>query len=175
MLLLLAPLAGGEALSGQWRYERLAVATGQWWRLVTAHLVHLDVRHALLNCAGVVLLWALFARSYPPGRWLLVVLISLITVDAGLWFLSTGLSWYVGASAVLHGVFAAGCIAMIRSGDRIGLLAGLVFAGKLVWEQMQGPLPFDAGMPVVTVSHLYGALGGALAALVLRGPVKPLY
>src|SRR5438270_2120421 len=48
VLLLLASLTGepGRLLL---RYDRAALAAGQWWRLVTAHVVHLDVRHALLN------------------------------------------------------------------------------------------------------------------------------
>src|SRR5437764_2989894 len=40
-LLLLASLTGepGRLLL---RYDRAALAAGQWWRLVTAHVVHLD-------------------------------------------------------------------------------------------------------------------------------------
>jgi rhomboid family GlyGly-CTERM serine protease len=167
LALLLLPLAGGGWLEGLWRYERAALAAGQWWRLLTAHIVHLDARHALLNAAGLALLWALFARIYSPWRWLLALLLILATVDAGLWFVSTGLRWYVGASALLHGVFACGAIAMIRGGERIGWIALVVFIAKLVWEQWQGPLPLTQG-PVVTLSHIYGAAGGVLAGVVLR-------
>jgi rhomboid family GlyGly-CTERM serine protease len=129
--------------------------------------VHLDARLALLNAAGLALLWALFARIYSPWRWLLALLLILATVDAGLWFVSTGLRWYVGASALLHGVFACGAIAMIRGGERIGWIALVVFIAKLAWEQWQGPLPLTQG-PVVTLSHIYGAAGGVLAGVVLR-------
>jgi rhomboid family GlyGly-CTERM serine protease len=167
LALLLLPLAGGGWLEGLWRYERTGVAAGQWWRLLTAHIVHLDARHALLNAAGLALLWALFARIYSPWRWLLALLLILATVDAGFWFISTGLRWYVGASALLHGVFACGAIAMIRGGERIGWIALVVFIAKLAWEQWHGPLPLTHG-PVVTMSHLYGAAGGVLAGVVLR-------
>ncbi len=167
LALLLLPLAGGQWLAGILRYERAAIAAGQWWRLLTAHLVHLDAGHALLNAAGLALLWALFARAYTAWRWLVAMLLILAAVDAGLWFFSTGLRWYVGASALLHGVFACGAIAMIRTGDRMGFIALIVFVAKLAWEQWQGALPFTAG-PVVTASHLYGAAGGVLAGLLLR-------
>lgn len=165
--LLLLPLAGGAWLNGMLRYERAAIDAGQWWRLLTAHLVHLDTRHALLNAAGLALLWALFARVHTTWRWLFAVLLIIATVDAGLWFLSTSLRWYVGASALLHGVFACGAIAMIRSRDRIGWIALVVFAAKLAWEQWQGALPLTPG-PVVTASHLYGAAGGVLAGVLLK-------
>lgn len=167
LALLLLPLAGGDWLSGLLRYERSAIAAGQWWRLLTAHLVHLDARHALLNAAGLALLWALFARVYTARRWLLAVLLIIAAVDAGLWYLSTGLRWYVGASALLHGVFACGAIAMIRGRDRMGWIALVVFAAKLAWEQWQGALPLASG-PVVTASHLYGAVGGVLADVLLK-------
>lgn len=167
LALLLLPLAGGAWLAGHLRYERAAIAAGQWWRLLTAHLVHLDARHALLNAAGLALLWALFARVYSGWRWLFAVLLIIAAVDAGLWFLSGSLRWYVGASALLHGVFACGAIAMVRTGDRVGWIALVVFAAKLAWEQWQGALPLTPG-PVVTASHLYGAAGGALAGLLLR-------
>ncbi len=165
--LLLAPLAGGERLQMLWRYERAAVAEGQWWRLLTAHFVHMDTWHAVLNCIGLALLWALFARSYRLTQWLFALGLTLVTIDLGFWFISTGLQWYVGASALLHGVFACGCIALIRERDRVGYIATAVFAAKLLWEQVHGPLPLETEHPVVTVSHAYGAAGGALAGLLL--------
>jgi rhomboid family GlyGly-CTERM serine protease len=168
LLLVLMPLAGGETLRLLWRYQRGASFFQEGWRLFTAHFVHLDARHALLNAAGLVLLWALFARSYRPLQWLWITLISLVMIDLGLWLLSPQVQWYVGASALLHGVFAAGVIALWRQGDRIAWPAMLVFTAKLAWEQWQGPMPFDAGLPVITVSHLYGAAGGASVALLLR-------
>lgn len=164
---LLLPLAGGEALRVAWRYERAAVAAGEWWRFATGHLVHLDMRHAVANAAGLVLLWMLFARSYRPGQWLLAILLCLATIDLGFWFLSTDLEWYVGASALLHGVFACGCVALLRERDPVGMLAALLFVAKLAWEQLQGPMPFAGQLPVVTVSHVYGAAGGLAAGLLL--------
>jgi rhomboid family GlyGly-CTERM serine protease len=168
LAVLLAPLAGGEPLTLQWRYERAAIAEGQWWRLATAHFVHMDARHALLNCAGLVLLWALFARSWRPGQWLVALSFTILTIDLGFWFISTGLTWYVGASALLHGAFACGCMALIFQRDRLGLIAVVILVAKLVWEQMHGPLPLETRHPVVTVSHAYGAMGGALAGLLLK-------
>ena len=69
-LLLLA--LTGESGRRLLRYDRAALAAGEAWRLVTAHLVHLDLRHALLNCLGLALMWALFARDYSPRQWLVI-------------------------------------------------------------------------------------------------------
>jgi rhomboid family GlyGly-CTERM serine protease len=165
---LLAPLAGGEPLRLLWRYERQAIADGQWWRFVTAHFVHMDAGHALLNCTGLALLWALFARSWRPGQWVFALVFTMLTIDLGFWFVSTGLLWYVGASALLHGAFACGCMALVFQRDRLGQIAAVILVAKLVWEQVHGPLPLETRHPVVTVSHAYGALGGALAGLLLK-------
>jgi rhomboid family GlyGly-CTERM serine protease len=175
LAVLILPLAGGEAIRAAWRYDRLTISTGEWWRLFTAHVVHLDAHHALLNGAGFALLWALFARSYAPLQWLLAVVVCLVAIDAGFLLLSRQVEWYVGASALLHGIFACGCIAWIRSGDRIGIVALALLAAKLAWEQYAGPLPMMGERPVLTISHVYGAVGGAVAGLLLRPRHERLY
>jgi hypothetical protein len=43
-------------------------------------------------------------------------------------------------------------------------LSAIVF-GKLAWEQLHGALPLVGEMPVIVDAHLYGAIGGALAAV----------
>jgi rhomboid family GlyGly-CTERM serine protease len=165
--LLLLPLLGGEPLRLAWRYQRDAIAAGEFWRFFTAHVVHLDTTHALLNSVGLVLLWGLFARVWSPLQWLFALLLSLLTIDAGFWFLAPRLEWYVGASGLLHGIFACGCLALLRQRDWIGGVSAVVFIAKLVWEQRVGPLPFEQGGAVVTVAHLYGAVGGFVAGLLM--------
>src|SRR5438552_2270554 len=84
--LLLLPEVGGEGARLALRYDRAALAAGEWWRLITGHLVHLNLEHALLNTLGLALMWALFARDYAPRQWVLIVLASIAAIDAGLWF-----------------------------------------------------------------------------------------
>jgi rhomboid family GlyGly-CTERM serine protease len=174
LAVLLLPLAGGTALAGLLRYERAAVAAGEWWRLPGAHIVHLDARHALLNAAGFALLWALFARTYRPLHWAAGIWLIVVTIDAGFWFFSPGLQWYVGASALLHGLFACGLVAMIRRRELAGWIAAAALVIKIAWEQWQGPLPLTPG-PVVTDSHLYGAIGGLVAGALMRPQRETLY
>jgi len=173
-LLLLLPTLSGEGSQALLRYERGALAGGQWWRLLSAHVVHLDLRHALLNTLGLALVWALFAREYSPRVWLAIVLGAITAIDAGLWLGDSTVQWYVGSSGVLHGAMAAGALARVRSGGRDGwLLAGLL-AAKLLYEQAAGALPFSGSDPVVVDAHLYGVLGGAAVAAFLSPRRQPL-
>lgn len=149
------------------QYDRRAIAAGEWWRLLTAHLVHLDSRHAALDLGGLALLWALFARDLSPRAWAVVLLIAAAAIDCGLWFRDPGVMWYLGISGVLHGVLAAAAFVRLRRRDLEGwLLLGLLLA-KLAYEQTHGAMPFAGDMPVIVDAHLYGALGGLAAAILL--------
>ena len=166
---LLLPEIAGDTARAALRYERMAIAAGEWWRLLTAHFVHIDLEHTLLNVMGVVLMWAIFARDFPPRQWLIVTLVILLTIDAGLWFRDKGVDWYVGASGALHGFMAAGTYAHVRRGDLDGWILVVFMVLKLGYEQLHGQLPFaESGMPVVVNAHLYGALGGFIAAAILK-------
>ncbi|HUI59614.1 MAG TPA: rhombosortase [Steroidobacteraceae bacterium] len=173
--LLLLPELAGEAGRAALRYDRVGLAQGQWWRLVTGHLVHLDLGHAVLNSLGLLLMWALFARDYRPAQWLMIVLAAMAAIDAGLWLRDSTVAWYVGSSGVLHGVMVAGTLAHLRRGDLDGWLLAVFIVVKLVYEQTAGALPFsDSHAGVVVDAHLYGAAGGALLGGWLTWRTQPV-
>lgn len=158
--------AGREALA----FDRAGLATGELWRLLSAHFVHLGVSHLLLNAAGLLLVWYLVSSSFSTAQWLLVTLLVLAGVDAGLWFLEPQLVWYVGLSGLLHGLLAAGIVAGFRPGRIDLLVLGLLVTAKLVYEQLVGPLPGSeqsSGGAVIVASHLYGAITGVIAAMLI--------
>lgn len=164
VIALLALSAGGDAARAALEWRRSDIADGQWWRLLTGHVVHLDVRHAVLNATGLVLVWALYARAWSPRQWLAVSAVAIASIDAGLWWFVPSLEWYVGASGLLHGLIAAGVVSQLRSERGIAIVVGVLLAAKLASEQLHGPLPFtDARQHVVIESHAFGALGGLLA------------
>jgi rhomboid family GlyGly-CTERM serine protease len=159
LLILLAldlVLGLGDNVGGVLRYDRSAIAAGGWWRLLTAHTVHLDAHHLILNELGLVLMWALFAQDYDPVEWCVIVLSGALAISSGLWWLSPGVAWYVGASGVLHSIMAAGCAKHLaeRAWDRWILLACLCV--KLAYEQLRGQVT----AMVVVDAHLYGAIAG---------------
>jgi rhomboid family GlyGly-CTERM serine protease len=176
---LLALTATGET-GRQWlEYRRTAVAAGEWWRLVTAHLVHLDLRHAVINCAGLALMWALFERDYTGRQWLAILVGAAAAIDAGLWVWSSTVGWYVGSSGVLHGVMAAGALAHLRRREADGWVLAAFLAAKLAWGHWVGALPLGLHSEVVVDAHVYGAAGGLVVAALFRpraraAPAEPL-
>ena len=170
LLCIVTALAGvlslGDIGSELLRYDRGAIAAGGWWRLLTAHIVHLDAHHLILNSLGLVLLWSLFAADFGPVQWLCIVLAAALAISAGLWWGSPRVTWYVGTSGVLHAVMAAGTTRHIveRVWDRWILLG--VLCAKLVYEQLASAAP----ALVVVDAHLYGALSGfAVGAALCAG------
>lgn len=161
---------GDEGARAWLRFDRSGIAAGEWWRLATGHIVHLGPSHTLLNVAALVLLWWLVGAGLSVAGWLVVVASSVAFIDAGLWLLDPRLSWYVGLSGLLHGLFAAGLAARYRAVPRESLVLGALLAVKIVFEQLVGPLPgseASTGGAVVVNAHLYGTIGGLLAGVLL--------
>jgi hypothetical protein len=89
-------------------------------------------------------------------EWCVIVFAGALAISSGLWWLSPRVTWYVGASGVLHSVMAAG-VAKHLAAARLGSLdpAGRCAASSR-WEQLGGPR-----RPLVVVdAHLYGAMCG---------------
>ena len=178
---LLIAVCSGISLFGEegrvlLRYDRLAISDGQYWRLLTGHLAHLGYSHLLLNMAGLVLVWLLVGRYFTTSRWFFVVGTSMIATTGGFWFIDENMLWYVGLSGVLHGLVVAGATAGLRQlpGESAVILAFV--GGKLLWEQLAGPLPGSesaSGGTVIVNAHLFGAVGGAVAATLLWRGDRP--
>lgn len=177
-LLLLLPL-GGEGLQLACRLDTAPLALGQWWRLLTAHLVHLGWTHAALNAVGVLLCWALapavFDRALPLRLGGLALGISLC-----LWAFTPQVLPYVGLSGVLYGLFVLGLVPQLRRRDPIAALALLLILGWMLWQWAVGtPATEEAliGGRVVSQAHRFGAvlalLWLALAALARRPGHRP--
>ena len=63
------------AAAPDWVFERTAIADGEWWRLISGHLVHSDGQHLLWDVLALVVIgWmlerhrsALFAWGFLSG------------------------------------------------------------------------------------------------------------
>ena len=165
MVCLPLALAGLDESSGL-AYSRTALMEkGQYWRLLTAHLVHTDLPHALLNLAAWPLIFWLAQSRLSGCQWMTGLLFCAFGVSVGLWFFSPTVQWYVGLSGVLHGLLVLSALTVWWQQPVLTLLVLLGVIIKLLWEQTQGSLPGSAvwiGHPVIVDAHLFGALAGML-------------
>lgn len=152
----------------------------EWWRLLTAHLVHLNGWHLVLNLTGVVLSCELLWRHLPLRQVIGVMLASAATVAVGLWWLMPDLRGYAGLSGVLHGSWA-GCALLLLFRPQSAqarpwwLFALALLVLKLQLERGAGTDAVAAliGGSVVTPAHVLGTAGGiAFAALMLWRPAR---
>lgn len=148
-------------------FDRNGLQAHEWWRLLTAHVVHLNVTHAAMNVVALCLVLALVGTATTARSWWLVYYTIGLAISLALYLLEPQLIRYVGASGVIHGLVAFGAAMRFRSHrlESSVLLVGL--AAKLIYESQAGAVAGSAsliGAPVITAAHLYGALaGGALA------------
>lgn len=152
-------LGAAEAL----RFDRHAIATGEWWRLLSAHGVHLGPTHMLLNGAMLVVVMALVGHTLIPAEWLALGLVSALTVSIGIWLWLPGMTWFVGLSGVLHGLIIAGALAAWPRERAPSSVILAVLAIKLGSEALFGATPGTAdlvGGPVLVESHFLGAAAG---------------
>lgn len=171
-----AVAGAGDLAATALRYEREALRNGQWWRLLTAHLVHLGWAHLAMNALALVLLARLLGPAHGAARWAVLGLASALGVSCGLYLLSPTLGWYVGLSGLAHGLAAAGGAGLLRAGRRTGMWWLAALAAKLVLEQVGGPPPglqaWIGGASIVA-AHAYGAAAGLAAAWALPRPGRP--
>ena len=163
----LAPSSVGAALE----YRRDLVPQ-EWWRVVTAALVHTGWRHLLLDLAGLWLIAAIFLRYFSLA-WLLASLPLLsVGISLGLFAVQADVEWYRGLSGMLHGLLVWGLLRMLPDAKWPAALALSAIALKLVADGFTMPRNEWIGAAVVNAAHVWGTLGGLvlyLAWLLLRG------
>ena len=160
--------AGGHVPA--WRYDVALIDSGDYWLLLSGNIVHLNWTHWALNMAGLSIVAFFFSAYGSIFQWLLVFAVSAVFVGFGLYWFNPDVTTYVGLSGALYGLFIFGSLREIRFYPTSGYVLTVVVVGKLTWESFYGPLPGSEELTkgrVVTDAHLYGALGGGLAVLVM--------
>lgn len=149
-----------------------AVASGQWWRLVTGHFVHWSAWHVAVNAGGLAIWLLLCPVRWSLPRWSGVLVVEALAVSGGVLWMSPDVMRYAGFSGILHGLFLVALVPQAFAGDRIAGACLLYLVGKVGLEQIVGPVMSDAehiGAAIATESHLAGLLGGLALLLAPRG------
>lgn len=165
---------------------REELALSQPWRLFSAHLLHLNAAHVLVNALAWVLVARLFFRELDPLRQLQTLLLGAMAIGLALLSLWPTIGHYRGFSGVLHALYFAGAMtwwveALRALKDSPALnfssLRPLLFPSALLLGGVLKVLlesPWSNAMPwlewlgarSVPQAHAVGALAGLLSGVV---------
>ena len=133
------------------------VASGDWWRLITAAFLHYGPVHLGLNMLALWWFGAPLEEALGRGRYLLLYLVSGLAGSAGALLLSPDVAT-VGASGAIFGILGAALV-LERQGTP-------VFGGALMLIVINLVFTFSVGN-ISVGGHLGGLAGGILGTLAL--------
>nr|WP_221443207.1 rhomboid family intramembrane serine protease [Nocardiopsis algeriensis] len=133
------------------------------WTVLTAPFMHGNFQHLIGNSLPFLVLGSLVAFS-GLSRLLLTTLIVTLVSGVGVWLFTAPPSVTVGASGLVFGYFGYTVLRGIierKTIDIVIMICVVLFYGTMIW----GVLPQYPG--VSWQAHLFGFLGGLLAAYLL--------
>lgn len=174
LIVLLGQIIGKE----YFYFDRQLLVQGQYWRLLTAHLVHSNNIHLLLNVCALALVLMLFDKLLTVRAYITLIVLSACVQSIAFYYLLPNVETYVGLSGVLHTLYVAATIQLLaQTKERVmaSVLLMLVTL-KLLTENLGQGISVSQAMinsRVLVEAHLYGAMIGVLAGLGLVLLKKP--
>jgi len=147
----------------------LAIGSGEWWRLLTAPMLHAGPMHIIGNCAVLALIGWYFEPLVGPGWFIGIFAIGALGGSVGSLAQSDPDMVSVGASGAISALLAAALVASFRIDDdqvrrRMQIIAARILIPAVLpvfslAKANQGHVDYGA--------HLGGALAGIMVALLL--------
>jgi rhomboid family GlyGly-CTERM serine protease len=152
--------AGATSFPALWSLDTELVRQGEWWRLISGHLVHLSWQHYGYDLLALGLVLCLCHRMTSVWKEIVwVALCSSVAVSMSIQVLHP-VDVYGGLSGVAAGLLAWSTLMLIRHGSQLVgsiVLVGMIIKLYLEWKGMS-----VSGVAVVWQAHCAGALAGAL-------------
>ena len=151
------------------RYERDWIDTGQIWRVLSAHWVHVGWMHWLLNSLGLLIMVTLTTPGWSLPRWIFSTVSMALGISILMTLFNPEVRDFAGHSGVLYGLYLLGAISLYAQDRLVALLVAAAIVIKILMEQFQF-YDFNTGgligARVVVDSHLYGVFMAIAIALV---------
>lgn len=153
------------------RYQYDWLPNGEFWRLLSAHWVHVNWMHLILNVAGLLLCMAITSPRWSIRQWIIYQLILGFGISILFSLRNPQLEWYAGYSGVLFGVYFLAAVDLYAREKLIALLLGAAISIKVIleqWSDLKVTTSDLIGTPVIIDAHLYGLGLGISIALAQR-------
>lgn len=153
-----------------WVFDRSAIAGGEWWRLISGHLIHSDGQHLLWDVTALVVIGWMLERDR-PALFAWGLLAGVVVVNTWLWIGMPELERYCGLSGILHTVLCLLLVSLWHVSFRpIVIMMGVLIVGKvaLEWWTNQALLTQTA-WPSVPIVHFAGLCAGLVVLLLSDG------
>lgn len=138
--------------------EPVGLATGEYYRLVTATFLHAGVLHLLLNMFALAALGPALEAALGRLRFAALYLVSALGGSVAAFLLAPAGTLSVGASGAIFGLFGAYYVVVRRMGGETGAIVGLLAVNLVITFA----LPF-----IDWRAHLGGLVTGVLLAVAL--------
>ena len=165
-------LESAPAIIAMGALTRAQVAAGEYWRLLSATLLHGSLEHLIGNAIALFILGMICEHAFGRGQF--VVLYVLSGLAGSVLSLAWGPGPSVGASGAIFGLQGASIVLFRQHRDRLLLRDRRVGFVLLIWAV------FTVGAGLMTPfidngAHIIGALGGAFVGRFLQPVVlRPL-
>lgn len=123
----------------------------EYWRILSAHWIHLSFFHCIMNLSGMIIIAWIFDQELSLKDWLIAPFIFAIFISLTL-YLFPPLGIYAGFSGILHGLWTLGAL---QANKYFKIIALLCLAIKLLIEIFL-PESFHYGFIVSHTAHLSG-------------------
>jgi rhomboid family GlyGly-CTERM serine protease len=161
------------------QYDRTQISLGQYWRLVSGHMVHWGWRHFAGDISAMVLLcWAI----QPRGGWKIIVaaLGGAVFISLAIMIVAPNTMIYRGMSGVNYGLLAWVILARLAASPRpaaacyTALLTAMAIKVSLdlAAPNLIPSVGLPEGVTLTGIAHFAGFYAGTLIWLLNRLPMQ---
>lgn len=153
-------------------FDHEKISDGEYWRLISGNLVHINLPHLVMNSLGTLLLLFLFKEHINNLELIIFLLLAATSIGIGLYFFSPDIQRYTGFSGILYGCFFyLASLSIYRKNYHYGIPVVIVLCGKTIYEALRDtPKPSNqllVDIPVAIDAHIYGLFCGLMYFLAL--------
>jgi membrane associated rhomboid family serine protease len=150
---------GGSELISDGAISQVAIADGEYYRLITSGFLHAGLLHLMFNGFALYVLGVMIEPVVGHLRFAIIYFVSLLAGSFGALLVDPN-ALTVGASGAVYGLMGAAVVVMRNRGINV------MESGLGLWLGIN--LAFTFAIPGISIGgHIGGLIGGALAAAIM--------